>query len=275
MATINCKQSLIDFSVPKVMGIVNITPDSFYDGGKSTSEAAILKQTEKMLKDGATFIDVGGYSSRPNAEDISVQEEIDRAIPAIELILSHFPDTLISIDTFRSDVARAAVESGAALVNDISGGDLDSKMIQTVAELQVPYIVMHMRGTPKTMTQLTDYDNITTEVIYDLSAKIRKARAAGINDIIVDPGFGFAKTPRQSFELLKNLKLLKALEVPILSGVSRKSFIYKTLQITPQEALNGTTVMNTIAILHGSAILRVHDVKEAMECIKLLQNLAM
>jgi len=275
LATINCKQSLIDFSVPKVMGIVNITPDSFYDGGKSTSEAAILKETEKMLKDGATFIDVGGYSSRPNAEDISVQEEIDRAIPAIELILSHFPDTLISIDTFRSDVARAAVESGAALVNDISGGDLDSKMIQTVAELQVPYIVMHMRGTPKTMTQLTDYDNITTEVIYDLSAKIRKARAAGINDIIVDPGFGFAKTPRQSFELLKNLKLLKALEVPILSGVSRKSFIYKTLQITPQEALNGTTVMNTIAILHGSAILRVHDVKEAMECIKLLQNLAM
>lgn len=275
MATINCKQSLIDFSVPKVMGIVNITPDSFYDGGKSTSEAAILKQVEKMLKDGATFIDVGGYSSRPNAEDISVQEEIDRAIPAIELILSHFPDTLISIDTFRSEVARTAVESGAAMVNDISGGDLDSKMIQTVAELQVPYIIMHMRGTPKTMTQLTDYDNITTEVIYDLSAKIREARAAGINDIIVDPGFGFAKTPRQSFELLKNLKLLQTLEAPILSGVSRKSFIYKTLQITPQEALNGTTVMNTIAILNGSAILRVHDVKEATECIKLLQNLAM
>lgn len=275
MATINCKQSLIDFSVPKVMGIVNITPDSFYDGGKSTSEAAILKQVEKMLKDGATFIDVGGYSSRPNAEDISVQEEIDRAIPAIKLILSHFPDTLISIDTFRSEVARTAVESGAAMVNDISGGDLDSKMIQTVAELQVPYIIMHMRGTPKTMTQLTDYDNITTEVIYDLSAKIREARAAGINDIIVDPGFGFAKTPRQSFELLKNLKLLQTLEAPILSGVSRKSFIYKTLQITPQEALNGTTVMNTIAILNGSAILRVHDVKEATECIKLLQNLAM
>lgn len=275
MATINCKQSLIDFSVPKVMGIVNITPDSFYDGGKSTSEAAILKQVEKMLKDGATFIDVGGYSSRPNAEDISVQEEIDRAIPAIELILSHFPDTLISIDTFRSEVARTAVESGAAMVNDISGGDLDSKMIQTVAELQVPYIIMHMRGTPKTMTQLTDYDNITTEVIYDLSAKIREARAAGINDIIVDPGFGFAKTPRQSFELLKNLKLLQTLEAPILSGISRKSFIYKTLQITPQEALNGTTVMNTIAILNGSAILRVHDVKEATECIKLLQNLAM
>lgn len=275
MATINCKQSLIDFSVPKVMGIVNITPDSFYDGGKSTSEAAILKQVEKMLKDGATFIDVGGYSSRPNAEDISVQEEIDRAIPAIELILSHFPDTLISIDTFRSEVARTAVESGAAMVNDISGGDLDSKMIQTVAELQVPYIIMHMRGTPKTMTQLTDYDNITTEVIYDLSAKIREARAAGINDIIVDPGFGFAKTPRQSFELLKNLKLLQTLEAPILSGVSRKSFIYKPLQITPQEALNGTTVMNTIAILNGSAILRVHDVKEATECIKLLQNLAM
>ncbi|NLN24315.1 MAG: dihydropteroate synthase [Bacteroidetes bacterium] len=257
------------------MGIVNITPDSFYDGGKSTSEAAILKQVEKMLKDGATFIDVGGYSSRPNAEDISVQEEIDRAIPAIELILSHFPDTLISIDTFRSEVARTAVESGAAMVNDISGGDFDSKMIQTVAELQVPYIIMHMRGTPKTMTQLTDYDNITTEVIYDLSAKIREARAAGINDIIVDPGFGFAKTPRQSFELLKNLKLLQTLEAPILSGVSRKSFIYKTLQITPQEALNGTTVMNTIAILNGSAILRVHDVKEATECIKLLQNLAM
>lgn len=275
MATINCKQSLIDFSVPKVMGIVNITPDSFYDGGKSTSEAAILKQVEKMLKDGATFIDVGGYSSRANAEDISVQEEIDRAIPAIELILSHFPDTLISIDTFRSEVARTAVESGAAMVNDISGGDLDSKMIQTVAELQVPYIIMHMRGTPKTMTQLTDYDNITTEVIYDLSAKIREARAVGINDIIVDPGFGFAKTPRQSFELLKNLKLLQTLEAPILSGVSRKSFIYKTLQITPQEALNGTTVMNTIAILNGSAILRVHDVKEATECIKLLQNLAM
>lgn len=255
------------------MGIVNITPDSFYDGGKSVSESAILNQVEKMLTDGATFIDVGGYSSRPNAEDISVEEEINRAIPAIDLILTHFPDTLISIDTFRSEVARAAVEHGAAIVNDISGGDLDSEMIPTVANLQVPYILMHMRGTPKTMTQLTDYDNITTEIIYDLSDKIYKARAVGINDIIVDPGFGFAKTPQQSFELLKNLNLFKSLEVPILSGMSRKSFIYKTLGISPQEALNGTTAMNTVAILNGSAILRVHDVKEAMECIKLIQNL--
>ncbi len=255
------------------MGIVNITPDSFYDGGKSVSESAILNQVEKMLTDGATFIDVGGYSSRPNAEDISVEEEINRAIPAIDLILTHFPDTLISIDTFRSEVARAAVEHGAAIVNDISGGDLDSEMIPTVANLQVPYILMHMRGTPKTMTQHTDYDNITTEIIYDLSDKIYKARAVGINDIIVDPGFGFAKTPQQSFELLKNLNLFKSLEVPILSGMSRKSFIYKTLGISPQEALNGTTAMNTVAILNGSAILRVHDVKEAMECIKLIQNL--
>ncbi len=273
MQTLNCRGNLIDLSVPKVMGIINITPDSFYDGGKTFSEKEILKQAEKMLSEGATFLDVGGYSTRPGAEDISDTEEIRRVLEAIESILKRFPEALISIDTFRSEVAKKAVEAGAAIVNDVSGGILDAEMYKTVAKLKVPYILMHMRGTPKTMVKLTDYKNVTIDVLKDLAEKIVLARAEGINDIIADPGFGFAKTREQSFELLNNLQLFQNLKVPILAGVSRKSMIYKTLETSAENALNGTTSLNTIALLKGASILRVHDVKEAVECVKLFENL--
>ncbi|HZW77995.1 MAG TPA: dihydropteroate synthase [Flavobacteriaceae bacterium] len=273
MATLNCLGTLVDLSTPKVMGIVNVTPDSFYDGGKSFSSENILRQTGRMLDEGATFIDIGGYSSRPGATDIAVSEETERVLRAIELILHHFPETIISIDTFRSEVARAAIHAGAAVINDISGGDLDARMMETVAELNVPFIMMHMRGNPKTMTRLTDYQNVTIDVIRNLSDKVRKAHAVGINDVVIDPGFGFAKTAAQSFELMRNLELFRCFEVPLLTGISRKSFIYKTLEISPNDALNGTTCMNTVALIKGSSILRVHDVKEAVQCIKLLENL--
>lgn len=273
MQTLNCLDNLIDLSVPKVMGIINVTPDSFYDGGKTFSEKEILKQAEKMLSEGATFLDVGGYSTRPGAEDISDTEEIRRVLEAIESILKRFPEALISIDTFRSEVAKKAVEAGAAIVNDVSGGILDAEMYKTVAKLKVPYILMHMRGTPKTMVKLTDYKNVTIDVLKDLAEKIVLARAEGINDIIADPGFGFAKTREQSFELLNNLQLFQNLKVPILAGVSRKSMIYKTLETSAENALNGTTSLNTIALLKGASILRVHDVKEAVECVKLFENL--
>lgn len=263
----------MDLSSPKVMGILNITPDSFFDGGRNFSSSSFLKQTEKMLKEGADFIDIGGYSSRSGAENISVDEEIDRIEKAIDLILKNFPDTLISIDTFRHEVAQIAVQSGAAIINDISGGTLDSEMWKTAAKLNCPYVLMHMRGNPKTMTSLTQYQNVTVEVLKDLSEKIRMARSFGINDIIVDPGFGFAKTKEQSFELLNNLDLFLNLDFPVLVGVSRKSFIYKTLNASPEEALNGTIILNAIALLKGSSILRVHDVAEAVECIKIAQNL--
>lgn len=269
MQTLNCRGNLIDLSVPKVMGIINVTPDSFYDGGKTFSEKEILKQAEKMLSEGATFLDVGGYSTRPGAEDISDTEEIRRVLEAIENILKRFPEALISIDTFRSEVAKKAVEAGAAIVNDVSGGTLDAEMYKTVAKLKVPYILMHMRGNPKTMAKLTDYKNVTIEVLKDLAEKIALARASGINDIIADPGFGFAKTREQSFQLLNNLELFQNLNVPILAGISRKSMIYKTLETSAENALNGTTSLNTIALLKGASILRVHDVKEAVECVKL------
>lgn len=255
------------------MGIINVTPDSFYDGGKTFDETAILKQAEKMLSEGADFLDIGGYSTRPDAEDISESEETKRVVSAIALILNRFSEALISVDTFRSKVAKEAVETGAAMVNDVSGGALDDNMYKTVGKLKVPYILMHMRGTPKTMAKLTGYENLTLEVLKYLTTKIVMARAEGINDIIVDPGFGFAKTRTQSFELLKNLELFKNLDVPILVGVSRKSFIHKTLGITAVEALNGTTALNSIALFKGASILRVHDVKEAVECVKLFENL--
>lgn len=255
------------------MGIINITPDSFYDGGRTFSENEILKQSEKMLSEGATFLDIGGYSSRPGADEVSEDQEIKRVADAIELILKKFPETLISIDTFRSKVAQKAVEAGACIINDISGGTLDANMYKTASKLKVPYILMHMRGTPKTMTKLTDYKNATIEVIKYLSEKISLARAEGINDIIVDPGFGFAKTREQSFQIMNNLELFKNLRVPILAGVSRKSMVYKTLETTAEYALNGTTSLNTIALLKGASILRVHDVKEALECIKINESL--
>lgn len=269
MQTLNCRGKLITLSVPKVMGIINVTPDSFYDGGKTISEKEILKQAEKMLSEGATFLDVGGYSTRRGAEEILATEEIRRVAGAIESILKRFPEALISVDTFRSEVAIKAVEAGAAIVNDVSGGTLDAEMYQTVAKLKVPYILMHMRGTPKTMAKQTDYINVTVAVLKDLSIKIAHARAAGIIDIIADPGFGFAKTREQSFEIMNNLQLFQNLNVPILAGISRKSMIYKTLETSAENALNGTTSLNTVALLKGASILRVHDVKEAVECVTL------
>lgn len=269
MQTINCRGNLIDLSVPKVMGIINVTPDSFYDGGKTFAGKEILKQAEKMLSEGATFLDVGGYSTRPGADVISEAEETERVVSAVKEIVKHFPEALISVDTFRSQVAKKAVANGAALVNDVSGGMLDTDMPKTVAKMKVPYILMHMRGTPQTMAQLTDYENVTLEVIKYLSEKIARARAAGIDDLIADPGFGFAKRREQSFQLLNDLELLKHLGVPILAGLSRKSMISKTLESTPENALNGTTSLNTVALLKGASILRVHDVREAVECVKL------
>ena len=273
LQTLNCRGNLIDLSVPKVMGIINVTPDSFYDGGKTFSEKEILKQAEKMLLEGATFLDVGGYSTRPGADEISENEEIKRVIEAIESILKNFPETIISVDTFRSEVASKSVEAGAAIVNDVSGGILDTEMYKILAKLKVPYILMHMRGTPKTMVKLTDYKNVTIDVLKDLAEKIALAHASGINDIVADPGFGFAKTREQSFQLLNNLELFQNLNVPILAGVSRKSMIYKTLETSAENALNGTTSLNTIALLKGASILRVHDVKEAVQCVKLFENL--
>ncbi len=270
--TINCKGNLISFDRPKIMGILNITPDSFYDGGKHQSDWDILHQTEKMLSAGACFIDVGGQSSRPGATMLSAEAENQRVLPVIQLILKEFPDALISIDTFQAEVARASIAAGAALINDISAGNLDKEMLQTAAHLQVPYLMMHMRGEPKTMQTLTNYDDLITDILAYFSQKINQARALGINDLIIDPGFGFAKTIAQNFELLKKLNLFKNLELPILMGVSRKSTICKSLQITPEQALNGTTVLNTLALQNGANILRVHDVREARECIELVER---
>jgi dihydropteroate synthase len=273
MSSINCKGKLIDLTAPKVMGILNITPDSFFDGGKFSSDANILKHTEKMLSEGATFIDVGGYSSRPNAQHISEDEELKRVIPVVELLIKKFPEVLISIDTFRSNVAMKCVNIGACMINDISAGNMDVKMFTTVAKLQVPYIIMHMQGTPQTMQKSPKHVDIVHEVIYYFSKKINELHALNINDIIIDVGFGFGKTPEQNYELLKNLSLLKNLEVPILTGISRKSMLYKLLDITPAMALNATTVANTIALMNGTNILRVHDVKEAVEAIIIVNTI--
>ncbi len=271
--TMNCKGQLIDLSTPKVMGILNLTPDSFYDGGKYKDAASALKQVEKMLNEGATFIDVGAYSSRPNAEDISETDELQRILPIIKLLLKEFPDILISIDTFRSNVAKKCIEAGACVINDISAGNLDEKMLQTVADLHVPYVMMHMKGTPQTMQQQTQYNNLLKDILFYFSEHIDAARALGIVDLIVDPGFGFAKTMEQNYELLNHLELFKILDLPLLAGFSRKSMVYKPLNSTSKEALNGTTVLNTIALQKGTSILRVHDVKEAVECIKLIDCL--
>jgi dihydropteroate synthase len=271
--TINCKGQLIDVSSPKVMGILNITPDSFYDGGKHKNEKETLKHVERMLIEGATFIDVGAYSSKPNAEYVSESEELSRILPIVTSVLKEFPKALLSIDTFRSDVAKKCIENGAAMINDISAGKLDNNMLQTIANLRVPYIMMHMKGTPKTMQQLTQYDNLLKDISFYFSERIAAARQLGIIDIIIDPGFGFAKTLEQNYELLNQLELFNMLELPLLVGISRKSMIYKTLQNSANDALNGTTVLNTIALQKGTNILRVHDVKEAVECIKLVQSL--
>ena len=271
--TINCLGNLIDLSVPKVMGILNVTPNSFYDGGKYFDEKSSLNQVNKMITEGATFIDIGAYSSKPGAEFVSEEEEIRRLIPVIELVLKHFPDTLISVDTFRSTIAKISIETGACMINDISAGCLDENMLEMVAKLQVPYCMMHMKGNPQTMQSLAQYSNITKEMLFYFSEKVALARSFGINDLIIDPGFGFAKTLEQNFEVMKHLDLFQMLELPLLVGVSRKSMIYKTIETTPDLSLNGTTVLNTIALQKGANILRVHDVKEAMECVKLCHSL--
>jgi dihydropteroate synthase len=271
--TINCKGQIIDLSTPKIMGILNITPNSFYDGGKYSLENNAISQVEKMLKEGATFIDIGAYSSKPNAEFVSEKEELNRITPVVKAIINEFPESMLSIDTFRSSVAQECIYNGAALINDISAGNLDEKMMEVIASNNVPYIMMHLRGTPQTMQNQTNYKHLINELITYFSEKIYNARSLGINDLIIDPGFGFAKTTDQNFEILSNLELFKILELPILAGVSRKSMIYKTLNTTPDEALNGTTVLNTIAITKGANIIRVHDVKEAIECVKLYEKL--
>lgn len=270
---INCKGNLIDLSQPKVMGIINITPDSFFSGSRNFSEKEILKASEKMLNNGADFLDLGAYSSRPGADDISAEEELKRMLPAIESILKNFPKAILSIDTFRAKVAEKSLEAGAAMINDISAGKLDENMMKTIAQYQVPYIMMHMKGTPQNMKDLNQYDDLLGDILFYFSERIKAAREHGINDLIIDPGFGFAKNIEQNYELLSKLELFKNLELPLLAGVSRKSMIWKKLGITPEEALNGTTVLNSIALTKGANILRVHDVRESIESIKLTREL--
>lgn len=271
--SLNCKGQLIDLSTPKVMGILNITPDSFYDGGQFKDSKSILVQTEKLISEGATFVDVGAYSSRPGADFVSENEELHRTIPVVELILKHFPKTLISIDSFRANVIRECVNAGAVISNDISAGHLDDQMMKTIGELGIPYIMMHMRGTPQTMQNLTHYDHLITEIFSYFSEQVQLAKQHNIMDVVIDPGFGFAKTLSQNYELLGKLEFFQNLNCPILCGVSRKSMIYKTLNCLPKEALNGTTALNMVALMNGTNILRVHDVKEALECVKLFNQL--
>lgn len=271
--SINCKGKLLSFSQPLVMGILNITPNSFFDGGQHNSMQNAVTQTKKMLDDGADIIDIGGYSSQPNADFVTEEMEIDRLIPVIEVMVKTFPDIIISVDTFRAAVAEKAIEHGAAIINDISGGTLDENMFDVVGKHQVPYILMHMRGTPQNRQQFVDYDDLVSDIIYYFSERLEKAYQAGIKDVIIDPGFGlFSKTLAQNYELLSKLNMFQHLDVPILAGVSRKSMIYNLLSISPKEALNGTTVLNTLALTKGADILRVHDVKEAIECVKIVKK---
>ncbi|HWV72652.1 MAG TPA: dihydropteroate synthase [Pseudosphingobacterium sp.] len=271
----NIKGNLFNFDMPKIMGILNITPDSFYDGGKYSDIKGALERVNAMLAEGADVIDIGGYSSRPGAGEVSVQEELDRLLPVIEQIVSNFPQAVISIDTFRAQVAAEAIRSGAHIINDIGGGNLDDQMFTTVAGLKVPYILMHSRGTPKTMQQQTGYNDLIKEILADLSEKVTLLRALDVKDIIIDPGFGFAKTLDQNYELLNRIDELKILDLPILGALSRKSMIYKLLEISPEEALNGTTVLNTLLLLKGVNIIRVHDVRAANEVRKLVQKNSM
>jgi dihydropteroate synthase len=271
--TLNVGGRLIDLRQPRVMGILNVTPDSFYKDSRVNADN-VLDQVEQMLKEGADLLDVGGYSSRPGAVDISVEEELKRVIPVVKAIKHVYPDAIISVDTFRSEVARQSVEAGADLVNDISAGLLDEKMFSVVRQAGVPYIMMHMRGTPQTMRALTEYENLLKEMVDYFHQRIFLARQAGIKDIMLDPGFGFAKTAQQNFQLLHHLKHFEMLELPILAGISRKSMIWNTLGIEPTDALNGTTALNMMALMNGASILRVHDVKPAIECIKLYQQTA-
>lgn len=267
--TLNCKGKLIDLNEPKVMGILNITPDSFYDKSRFSSNDKLLKRTEIMLSEGASFIDVGAYSSRPGAEFVSEEEERKRLIPALEIILKEFPDVLLSVDTFRSNIARETIDLGASIINDISGGDMDPEMFDVVVNKQVPYILMHMRGNPQTMSNLNNYDHLIVDIISELQVKVNNLEKRGLNDIIIDPGLGFAKNLLQNYEIVKELNSFKCIGHPLLIGASRKSMIYKLLECEPHNALIGTTVVHTACLLNGASILRVHDVKEAIEAIKI------
>ncbi|WP_019038182.1 dihydropteroate synthase [Psychroflexus tropicus] len=271
--TINCNGQLLDLHTPKIMGVLNLTPDSFYDGGKFKNDKEVLNQVEKNIKDGMDILDIGAYSSRPGADDISEEEELKRQQSILKTIIDSFPEVIISIDTFRSKVAEESINCGAHIINDISAGHLDLSMMDIIAKHQVPFIMMHMKGTPQTMKSLASYDDLMKEVVYYFSERISIARSKGINDLIIDPGFGFAKTINQNFELLNHLKFLKHLDLPILTGISRKSMIYKTLEITAKEAINGTTALHMACLMNGSSILRVHDVLEAKQCIELYQKL--
>lgn len=271
--SININGNLIDLSTPLVMGIVNITPDSFFQESRKQSESEIVNRVRQILEEGGRIIDIGGQSTSPTSSLIPATEEFNRLEPALRIIRKEFPDAILSVDTFYSEVAKPAVEKyGVNIINDISGGQIDGKMFDTVARLNVPYILMHMRGTPQTMQQHTGYDNLIQEILYYFSERIAKLNLLGVNDIIIDPGFGFSKTMDQNYQLMAYLKYFNIFEVPILAGISRKSMIYKLLECSPQESLNGTTVLNTVALLSGAAILRVHDVKEAVECVKIAKR---
>lgn len=271
--TINCNGRLIDLNEPKIMGILNTTPDSFFDGGSSESINLVLEKIDKYLNDGADIIDIGGYSTKPNAKVISEQEEIDRTIPFIEAIVKNHPDIILSIDTFRGNVAKKAINAGASIINDVSGWELDDNMFDAIKELNVPYILMHMKGNPETMQKKTSYNDITLEVNEYFSQKIEKLKAAKVNDIILDPGFGFAKNLEQNYELFSKMEALGFNQFPLLVGISRKSMIYNLFNTTAQEALNGTSVLNMVALQKGAKILRVHDVKEAKETLKIYNAL--
>jgi dihydropteroate synthase len=271
--TITLNQQLLDLSTPRVMAIMNLTPDSFYDGGKLKNHEQVLAKVQQFIDEEASIIDLGGYSTRPGAADISVEEEISRVIPVVQLIREHFRAIPLSVDTFRSQVARAALEQGASMVNDVSGATADDLMLDLIAEYQVPYVGMHMRGTPQTMNTLTDYQDIVFEIRYFFSTLAEEAAKRNINDLIIDPGLGFAKTIAQNFHLLYHLDAFKLIELPVLIGLSRKSMIYKTLNTTPENALNGSSALHMAALERGAHLLRVHDVKEAQECIKLFTQL--
>ena len=272
--TLNCKGKLLDLSEPKVMGILNLTPDSFFDGGRYFANIDdALRQTEQMLLAGASIIDIGGMSSRPGAKLISVAEELQRVLPTIEAIHKNFPQAILSIDTVRSEVARQAVAAGASIVNDISAGNFDDKLLETVADLQVPYILMHLKGKPETMQHKPVYENIVLEMVDFFQEKLEKINALGIRDVVIDMGFGFGKTLEHNYEILRQLQDFQLFDLPILVGISRKSMIYKYLNIKPEDALNGTTALHTFALLKGCQILRVHDVKEAVEVVKLVEML--
>lgn len=271
--TLLIQGKLMDLTQPKVMGILNVTPDSFYDGGRHNLLKNAIGKAESMLAVGAEIIDIGGYSTKPHAAEITLAEELARVLPVIEYLAKQIPEVIISIDTFRAAIAKASVEAGAGIINDVSGGNLDNEMFRTVATLKVPYILMHMRGTPATMQKLTDYDHLIKDIVFELSGKIQQLRDLAVNDIIIDPGFGFAKSMQQNYEMLKNLSYFEQLDCPLLVGISRKSMIYKLLNIDAAEALNGTTALNMVALVNGANILRVHDVKEAVETVKLFNQL--